>query len=494
MAGLQHSTNNERKNMKSEITLPGAELKCALSGLNKITGRKTSLPVLSHIKISRQKNGLVTLQGTDLDSFATYHLESSQPGEPVELLVPMEQLSQAFKANTSKQEMQLVCEGDNTRLRYHLGGSSVEQPVNTLPVEEWPPVPKFTVESTPLPPGFGGTLKQALACCSNARPALQGACLDARDKNGHYIVASNGLMLYAANSFTFPFSESITIPDSKFLTGSGLLDAEVCFLSVQPGKKKGDNKRISLQNPRWNYVTREVEEPFPEWKKHLVKLNDQWTRLQLKPEAVASLLKVIPNLPGKDGQHQVVRLRLDKVLTIEGRNKDDKEPTKVEVKEVVVTGKAKDISLNREYLLNALRFGFDEVAILNELSPMVISKDGRQMVIMPVNPHGSQTTRPTAPAPKTSTPTTTPKPEAEAQPERKPDMPRTAATPQAPKPAASPSLVEQVEKIKDSLKNVIRDLSTLADSAKQAEKDQRVNEKEIEAARATLKKLQNVTI
>ena len=68
--------------MKSEITLPGAELKSALSGLNKIAGRKTSLPVLNCIKISRQKNGLVTLQGTDLDSFATYNLEGGQPGEP----------------------------------------------------------------------------------------------------------------------------------------------------------------------------------------------------------------------------------------------------------------------------------------------------------------------------------------------------------------------------------------------------------------------------
>ena len=477
--------------MKSEITLPGAELKCALSGLNKIAGRKTSLPVLSHIKISRQKNGLVTLQGTDLDSFATYHLESSQPGEPVELLVPMEQLSQAFKANTSKQDMQLVCDGAQTRLRYRLGGSPVEQPVNTLPVEEWPPLPKFTAESTPMPPGFGEALKQAFACCSHARPELQGACLDARDAHGHYIVASNGLMLYAANSFTFPFNASITIPDSKFLTGSGLLDAEVFFLSVQPGKKKNEAKRISLQNPRWNYVTREMDAPFPEWKKHLVKPGDQWTRLQLKPEVVASLLKVIPNLPGKDGQHQVVRLLVDKVLTIEGRNKSDTEPTKVAINEVVITGKAKDISLNREYLLNALRFGFDEVAILNELSPLVISKDGRQMVIMPVNPHASPAAKP-APKPET---TTMPQPEAEAQPERKPDMPRTAAKPVAPKPAVQPPpLIGLVEQIKDTLKNVVRDLNQVVDAVKAVEKDKRASEKEVEAARATLKKLQQVSL
>ena len=479
--------------MNTEITLPGVELKTALSGLNKVAGRKPYLPVLNCIKISRQKNGLVTLQGTDLDSFATYHLESNQPGEPVELLVPMEQLNQAFKANTSKQDLQLICDGAQARLRYRLGGSPVEQPVNTLPVDEWPPLPKFTAESTPLPPGFGEALKQALACCGSCRPVLQGACLDARDKHGHYIVASNGLMLYAANSFTFPFAGSLTIPDSKFLTGSGLLDDEVCLLAVQPGKKRNDSKQISLQSQRWQYVTRELEGPFPEWKKHLVKFNDQWTRIQLKPEAVASLLQIVPNLPGKDSHLNVVRLRVDKVLTIEGRNKDDKEPTQVAINDVVVTGKAKEISLNREYLLNALRFGFDEVAILDELSPMVISQAGRQMVIMPVNPNGSQSAKPAAP--QTSTTTTPPQPEAEAQPERKADVARTAAKPEAAKPAVQPpSLIDQVEQIKDTLKNVVRDLNLVVDAVKAVEKDQRVSEKEVESARATLRKLQQVSL
>jgi hypothetical protein len=72
-------------------------------------------------------------------------------------------------------------------------------------------------------------------------------------------------------------------------------------------------------------------------------------------------------------------------------------------------------------------------------------------------------------------------------------MAKTTAKPEAPKPATSPSLVEQVEVIKESLKNVIRDLTSLADSAKQAEKEKRASEKEVEAARATLKKLQQVS-
>ena len=62
------------------------------------------------------------------------------------------------------------------------------------------------------------------------------------------------------------------------------------------------------------------------------------------------------------------------------------------------------------------------------------------------------------------------------------------------KPAAKPSLIDQVETIKDALKNVIRDLTGLVDAVKLAEKENRASEKEVEAARATLKKLQQVSL
>ena len=66
--------------------------------------------------------------------------------------------------------------------------------------------------------------------------------------------------------------------------------------------------------------------------------------------------------------------------------------------------------------------------------------------------------------------------------------------PTKPTPANSTSLVDQVENIKESLKTVIRDLSDFADKVKLSEKEKRTSEKEVEAARATLKKLQQVTI
>src|SRR5579859_8170785 len=107
--------------MNTEITLPLPELKEALHGLNKLIGRKTTLPVLSCVKISRQKNGEVSLQATDLDAHATFTLNNTEAGEPVDVLVPLEQLNKAFKCSTSsKQDLALVCEAKSTKLRYFI--------------------------------------------------------------------------------------------------------------------------------------------------------------------------------------------------------------------------------------------------------------------------------------------------------------------------------------------------------------------------------------
>jgi DNA polymerase III sliding clamp (beta) subunit (PCNA family) len=494
-------TFNERKTMNTEIMLPVPELKQALGGLNKLVGKKTTLPVLSCVRISRQKNGLVTLQGTDLDGHATFTLNKTQPGEVVDVLVPLEQLNKACKCSGTTDPVALVCEGQSTKLRYFLGGCPLNLPVNPLLVDEWPPMPAITAPTTPLPPGFGEALKQAMACCSDnpTRQVLRGACMDSRDAKAHYVVGTNGQFLYSANSFTFPMKEAVIVPDSKFINGSGLLDDEPCFLSIQPGKKPTDVKHICFQNKQWQFVTREIEGQYPNWKQCVPTIGGSWTMVKLSPSAVEQLLTVIPNLPGKDTEHQAIRLCTGKnSLLVEGRNKEDEEWTSIAVADVTVTGKAKEICLNRDYLLPALKFGLVELAIDNELSPMVCSHVGKRIVIMPVRPSAPTTKveapkpSPTPVAPQTQ-PTTPPSPNAEAQPERKPEMTQTSSKP-APKPAPSPLLIDQVETIKETLKNVIRDLTSLADSAKQAEKEQRASEKEVEAARAALKKLQQVQI
>jgi hypothetical protein len=60
--------------------------------------------------------------------------------------------------------------------------------------------------------------------------------------------------------------------------------------------------------------------------------------------------------------------------------------------------------------------------------------------------------------------------------------------------SAVKSLADHVEQIKESLKGVIRDLTTVIDAVKATEKQKRTSDKEIDAIRTKLRQIQNVTI
>jgi len=471
----------------NQITLPAADLKQALPGLSKVVSRRSHLPVLQSVRLTRTQDGRVSLSATDLDTFVSYNLEQAQPGQPFDVLLPFEQLNKTGKGGDVivTQEAKL-----KARLRYQVSGSSLEQSVATLAPDEFPPTPKITEPGAKMPDNFGECLRQAFETSSTdgSRYVIQGALLDVKEPKCHTIVSTNGRCLFAANTFKFDLKQSVNLSRQKFLEWNGFLTGE-CELAVKTDKN--NSGWVKLTTPRWDCIVKQIDGNFPNWRQCVPQDTEKWTKIELGEAAIKQMLNLSSKLPGDDTEHRTLQLRVNKGLHLEGRNKDDKEFTSAEIADVKITGKPVTTALNREYLQTALRCGLNEIRIHTELEPLVFLKPGKRMVIMPVNPHGPQTAKPEAPKPETTTP---PQPEAAAQPERKPEMPRTAAPPQAPKPATSPSLVDQVEKIKDSLKNVIRDLSTLADSAKQAEKDQRVNEKEIEAARATLKKLQQVTI
>src|SRR3954468_13870474 len=119
------------------IELPINDLKLALSGFAKVTSRRSTLPVLASLKINRDPTGAVTLQATDLESFATYKLPVSQPGEPIEFLVPIEQLAKAAKGTKDR-----VClyqeDKDSVIIQTKVSNTPLEQKVATLETKQWP--------------------------------------------------------------------------------------------------------------------------------------------------------------------------------------------------------------------------------------------------------------------------------------------------------------------------------------------------------------------
>jgi DNA polymerase III sliding clamp (beta) subunit (PCNA family) len=124
------------------ITLPVAELKPALAGLGKVVNSRTSLAILTNIKIERTADGWIALTGTDLDRFVTVRLEHPAEGPPATVLVPYEQLVQITKNCGKDEQIQLAHSAQGPVIKFALAAQLGETKVIHVPVEEFPITPQ----------------------------------------------------------------------------------------------------------------------------------------------------------------------------------------------------------------------------------------------------------------------------------------------------------------------------------------------------------------
>src|SRR2546430_545257 len=85
-----------KENPMIKFNLPVAELKTALTGLGKVVAKKTTLPVLGCVRIERDKAGVVTIAGTDLDAFVSVGISKDHDRSGA-ILVPFDELNAVTK-------------------------------------------------------------------------------------------------------------------------------------------------------------------------------------------------------------------------------------------------------------------------------------------------------------------------------------------------------------------------------------------------------------
>lgn len=460
----------------NQITLPVSELKSALTGFSRVINRRAALPVLQCLKLSRTAEGRVSLLATDKDAFVTYHVEQSQPGEAVEVLLPFEPLNKTLKGASG--DLVIIPETTSSvKLRYDIGGTPLEQSFATKPVGEFPGVPVITELPVKLPANFGETLRQAFDISSNdcGRPVLHGAYLDVEQPSCHTVVSTNGRAMFAANSFTLNLKQSVNVAKHKFLAWPGFLAGEG-RIATQPDKDRAG--WVLLASGRWSCIVRQIDGLFPKWRQVVPNDTDTWTRVQLSEAAAAQMLNLSSKLPGDDTEYRTLRLNVSSELRLEGANKDDKEYTSVVIADVKIIGKPILTALNREYLQTALRCGLNEIRINTGLDPLVFSHQGKRMVIMPVRLAGPATI-------PTPTPTT--------KEERKTNMPA-KTNPSTPPVAVPQAPLDKVEGCRTKLRELLGDLNELGNLIKQSERDKRTTEKEVASVRQTIRSLQGVKI
>jgi hypothetical protein len=517
------SLNN--KQMKTQIDIPVSVVKPVLPGLAKIIGRSRTLPVLNCVKVSVAAGAqLLTLQANNLDEVASVRLPLEQPQSAGELLVPLGVLTDLLKRCSGEQVIQVIVENNETRVRYSAAGSAVERVIEHVPLKEWPEPKAIEVEPFELEDGFKLALKEALECASDepGRYLLQGACLDLQ-KDGHYVVGSDGRHLYAGNSFRFQLPESVIVRTNKFVCWPPFMNDGVWKLRMgkpangsKRGKDKDEPAWVQIDSEHWSYAAKAVAGNYPNWKQVVPPEASAATRVEFGPAAVDAMLDAIPQLPGSELPDQAVSIEAgQKGVVLHARGQEGKDQAQTPISGAQVAGRPVQISLNRKYLLKALRFGFTSLQIQDELSAMRFSQTGKVMVIMPLRPSPPSAAAPVE-APAAATKETPPdaQPSASGAPvqtEERNDKPVTETTTttnnkrsnghaqnvnrNADEPrSAFKAAVDQIDQIKTKLKDVMVDLAEAVAMLKTAEKEQRLNLKEVETVRAKLREIQSVSI
>jgi DNA polymerase III sliding clamp (beta) subunit (PCNA family) len=522
-----------------EIEIPVSELRAVLPGLTKIISRSSRLPVLQSVKVSlSQDEKIIELQAHSLDEVASVHLPNTANGLSGQLLVPLEMLSKIAKGCGSDQSIRFISDKQETKIRYSLAGSFVDRVAPYTPVEEWPEVKAIKSEPIVLDNAFKVAVWEALECASidSSRYVLNGACLDTRNKEAHYVIGTDGRHLYSANSFRFNLPEPLIIPSGRFVTWPGFMNDGAWKLrmlpaiKVDPKDKKVDRSKesppwLQIDSDHWSYVARAIDGEYPSWKQVVPNVEGKWTKLVLEASAAKDMLTAIPLLPGGDTLNRTIVMEVaSDGLALKGQGAEQKDWTRILVKGVRITGKSTEVAMNRDYLLRALRFGFNEISIQDSLTPVVFTSPSKTMVVMPVRLEGP----PAAPSPAKSATAPPPTPQPETTPaappsapgvnnatEQRNTMPSATTTTLTPPErgnlrgnststngqagsedtrSAFKAALEQIDRIKTNLRDVIGDLADAVTMLKTAEKEQKATSKEIEAVRAKLREIQSVEI
>ncbi len=510
----------------SPFALPIAELKPALAGLGKVIAKRCTLPVLGNLKIERTKDGWIALTGTDLDHHVTVRLEQPAAGEPTALLVPYDELLKTCKACSNGEDILVESAEKHTAvIKYRIGQQFVETKVESLPVAEFPEIPRFKGDAIALPDSVRASIHEAIQCASTdeTRLILNGAYLDVSKPDASYVVGTDGRHLFSSNSFTLPLKNSLIIPTHKFIGWKEFNHDGEWQLKVAPAETKEDSSYLQLSSRRWRFISRQIEGNYPNWRQVVPGPGQFATTIEFDPESVEALIQTIGRMPCDDATNFAIGLeRSDGKLMLLGRSPGAEDWTRIELAGVKCRGLDVRIFLNRNLLTKALQFGLTTVETIDAMSPLRFSSGGRQMIIMPTRPNPAPTPTPppppTTPAaaakpeadndptpPSTPVPVTQDEPPAPDQPERKPMPEKTnakneAATPPTTmttnvveKPALETALA-QIEILRGDFRNTLAGLNQLADRLKQAQRESKTSDKEIQSVRQTLRSLQSVRI
>lgn len=460
------------------ISIPVSSLKPVLTGLGKVVSNRSTLECLRCIRVDATPEQ-VSVLGTDLDMFARVLLPEAKCDTTVSFLLPFERLQSVAKRFNNRSVLNI----EPGRMFCDLGTGRVSEKIEAPKLEEFPEEPSFEIKTVALPESFPRRFAETMGCSSTdeTRYILNGILLDVSDPACHNLVGTDGRHLFSANSFTLPLSCSVIIPNHKLLLWRGLLDLPWALA----GQKKNSLVRIVAGD--WTLTLKTIEGNYPNWKQVVPKGGDIRTTVSL-PEG-HPFAEMVNGLPGGDLDDKPVNLVIDKGKV---SVKDNTGGSRILLEGATSKGPDIKIRLNRDYLIKAFNYGLTSIWLIDPMSAMQFTREGRQMVVMPLRTMDASPTNQPAPT--------------EPQPERK-TMPAInghtngAATshqnganhPTSERPAIE-AAIEKLDAFKATFREALNGVTEITTLLRQAVRDQKAGEKEVHQVRQTLRSLQSVKI
>lgn len=519
-----------------QITIPRGELKEACSGFAKIVNGKTTLPILGCVRFaSNGKN--IAAQVTDLDQHLRYQFNGAQAHGEGAIVVPLASIKELSKGN-DKESVEFETGADNSVVvTNHVGAHTVKHPLNGMDPEEWPTAPK-DAETRPAA-GFLQTYRRLVpfACTDTTRYILNSVFVDIAAQGEHPVtmVSTDGRRLSLWNTMNLPVEKSVIVPTTKFLQWTGLEAGEECLglRTERPKTVKGKESEphvlgMTLSVGPWSYDVKTVDGTYPNFRQVIPGVDNDANRITFADEDVQALKKILPGFPGSGSNNAGIALRpgTDGKLVIAGRNAEDKTDTTLELTGgSTFAGKMPGIGVNAFFLLDALDAGFRVFTTTDEMSPLR-AEDGRGgiHVLMPLR-LDREAAKPVeavkkpepeikspVPVPGATTPAAsqpaevdagTPAPVPPAVVDQKPTKGERKtmkeangnATQGTEEPAtALDKVLTAVDTAKTKLREAAASLVEVADAVKLAHKDGKAQAADLEKARATLQKLQAMSL
>ena len=464
--------------MKTTVSIPVGELKPAMAGLAKIIDSRAPLEILRSARVEVREGG-IEIVGTDSNSFARVRLGKFGSSALAPFLIPFARVQEVLRRLPAHALVRL---GEGT-IQCDLGTGSIGESFDPLDASAFPAEPSIQGPDIDLPETFAARFREALTCSSKetTRAILNGVLLDAGETGGHYLVATDGRHLFSANSFTLPVNTPVVIPNLRILGWSGFGDGWSLAL---------EKTSFRITRGPWSITSKPVEGAFPNWRQ--VVPSSRRTDITLPQDrSFPELLKRFP--AGSDKDKGILLVHERGVVSLQ----DPAGNSSASLPGATATGPDISVCVNRDYLAKAFDFGLTNIGLTDPTSALHFRNEGRQMVVMPIRREIQQPkTTPEQPNPMTATTTngttgphingTHPVPTHGS--ERPP-----AIAPESNKPAIE-AAIDNLESFRANLREALAGITAITSLLRQAIRDQRSNEREVQSVRQTLRSLQGVRI